>query len=300
MLSTINKGSILEFGAGSGVMALEILKELERQQALPKHYYIMEVSADLRERQQTLFKEKSPEFLPIVQWLDELPAQKFKGVILANEVLDAMPVHKFKIQGGIQEYYIDYSAEKLQWHLNKISTLELEKQINQLNINFAEGYDSEINLLLPAWIASLSDILQQGLILLIDYGFVRHEYYHPDRSCGTLMCHYRHRAHPDPLIFPGIQDMTAHVDFTAVAEAAINNGLTVSGYTHQAGFLINCGITEWLAEAKDAREQIKLNQQVKRLTLPSEMGELFKAMALTKNYETPLLGFSGMSQMEKL
>ncbi len=300
ILKQIKTPSILEFGAGSGIMALEILKELERQQQLPHRYYILEVSADLRERQQTLFKEKAPQYLPRLEWLDQLPKNPIKGVILANEVLDAMPIHKFKIENGIKEFYVDYKNEQFVWEIKSPSDARLEKAIKQLDINLNEPYESEINLFLPAWIKSLSDSLEQGLVLLIDYGFPRYEYYHPDRTMGTIMCHYRHRAHEDPLILQGIQDITAHVDFTAIAEAAVDAGFTVEGFTHQAAFLLNCGISTAVETIDNELDHYNRAQQIKRLTLPSEMGELFKVIALTKGIEEELLGFAMMDQLARL
>ena len=297
VLNELHGGDILELGAGSGVMAVELLRELERQQQLPAHYFILEVSADLRQRQQQLLKNEIPQLFSIVKWLDRLP-ERFTGVMLGNEVLDAMPVHKFYIEDGVQEFYVDLKDNEFVWHLSTPSTLELIKQVESMA--FETEYESEINLLAAPWLSSLADVLEEGLILLIDYGFPRHEYYHPQRNEGTLMCHYRHRAHDNPLIYPGIQDITAHVDFTLLAEVAMENELTISGFVHQAGFLLNCGIDSLIPKTEDVEVHYKFAQQIKRLTLPSEMGELFKAIAFTKNYSSPLIGFSAMSQLERL
>lgn len=291
---------ILELGAGSGVMALEILRYLSEIKAPFEHYYILEVSADLRERQQQLLYQQAPQWLHKIEWLDCWPTTPINGAIIANEVIDAIPVHKFMIQNGPKEYFVTWKDERLQWLLAEPQHDELRKQIMALQIDFANGYESEINLMLPSWIASLADHLECGLALLIDYGFPRHEYYHPDRSTGTIMCHYHHRAHTNPLIYPGIQDITTHVDFTTVADAAADHGLTVSGFTHQAAFLLNCGITDFMMQAHDTITQYQLSQQIKRLTLPSEMGELFKVIALTKNYSESLLGFEKINQLERL
>ncbi len=300
VLRDLTDADILELGAGSGAMALAMLQELERRKQLPRHYYILELSADLRDRQQRLFQTHAPHLLPKVIWLDHLPEKKIKGVIVGNEVMDAMPVHKFKKKNGIQEYYVTLKEGKFTWLLAEPSVPSLKQAIEDLDIGLPEDYESEINLLLRPWITSLSDILEQGLILLIDYGFPTREYYHPDRNTGTLMCHYRHHAHTDPFLYPGIQDITAHVDFTAVAKAAAMNKLTVAGYTHQAGFLLACGIDSMLPSVDDVESHYNFAQQVKLLTLPSEMGELFKAIALTRNYDKDLMGFSMMSQLEKL
>lgn len=294
VLDEMQGGDILEFGAGSGVMAKDILLALQQMNSLPSQYFILEVSADCREQQQQTLKALDEKLSQRVVWLDALP-QNFSGIILANEVVDAMPVHKFSWDNGMQEFYVDVTNDELTWCLQKSENLELTSS----EINFAEGYQSEINRMATAWVKSLAEILNSGVILLIDYGFPAHEYYHPDRSMGTIMCHFRHYAHTDPLIYPGIQDITAHVDFTALALAAVDSGLNVAGFTHQAAFLINCGLTDLLM-TEDAYEQFALNQQVKKLTLPSEMGELFKVLALTKNVDFNLLGFTLMNQLERL
>lgn len=300
VLQNFGKGHILELGAGTGHLALEILKYFRKDPQLLQQYFILELSSELQQRQQQLLSQEIPELLSKVRWLTTLPKEPLTGIILANEVMDAMPVHKFQIKDGIQEYYVDVAEDRLVWALDKPSVAALPAMIHALDVTFAEPYESEINLLLPGWIASLSEALKSGLILLIDYGFPRHEYYHPDRCHGTLMCHYRHHAHDNPLLLPGIQDITAHVDFTAVAEAGIANGLTVSGYTSQALFLLGCGITDFIPPDLDPLLHYQLTQQIKKLTLPSEMGELFKVIALTKNFNEALIGFSINNQPERL
>jgi SAM-dependent MidA family methyltransferase len=300
VLKDLNNGVILEFGAGSGRMALEVLRELQRQQSLPDQYLILEVSADLQERQKQLFLKEAPHFLEKIQWLQQWPTEAIRGVVLANEVMDALPVHKFKWQQNkLYELYVDIHQNQFIWHLNSPSSPQLQAAISHLDVPFPDEYESEINLMLPAWIQGIAECLKQGLVLLIDYGFPRHEFYHPDRDQGTLMCHYQHRAHADPLILAGIQDITAHIDFTAVAEAATTCGLEVEGFTHQAAFLINCGLAEML-HFENEFERIQINQQVKQLTSPSEMGELFKVCALTRDYSAPLIGFKMMNQLERL
>lgn len=291
-------GSILELGAGSGVMALDILRELEATHQSPTQYFILEISADLRERQQQLFQEKSPHLLSRVKWLDTLP-ENFTGIILANEVIDAMPVHKFLIEDPIKTLCVDIEEDQLVWKTISADS-NLIDAINNLDIMFEKGYASEINVLVSAWIKSLSQCLTAGVILLIDYGFPRHEFYHPDRKQGTLMCHFQHHAHDNPLLYPGIQDITSHVDFTAIAEAADENNLSVAGFTNQAAFLISCGLTDMLEVVQDDATRFEFSQQIKRLTMPSEMGELFKVMALTKGFDEALIGFDLMNQIERL
>ena len=290
---------LLELGAGSGEMAVTLLRALEEAKTLPAQYLILELSADLRERQYRLFQTQAPHLLPRVQWLDTLAQKKMTGIILANEVMDAMPVHCFIWQQGIKECYVDYVRDQLCWSVGEPSQALLQAAA-RLNVTLEEGYISEIHGLLPAWIATLSDVLQRGLILLIDYGFPAREYYHPDRRMGTLMCHYRHRAHTDPFWYPGLQDITAHVNFTTVAEAAREHDLHIAGYTHQAGFLLGCGIHTLLPDPSDTVSYYAATQQVKRLTLASEMGELFKVVALTRDYGEDLLGFTLFNQVERL
>lgn len=301
VLSDLPTKTILELGPGSGKMAADILTELAAQDSLPQKYYLLELSAELRQRQQHYLQQKIPQWFSRLQWLDQLPAEPISGIILANEVVDAMPVHKFAWhEEKLYEYYVDYNTKQFSWLLDSPSDPTLQEYIQSLSIENKQDYSSEINLMLPAWIKSLSDSLQQGLILIIDYGFPQQEYYHPERNQGTLMCHYQHRAHPDPLILPGLQDITAHVDFTAIANAALNNQCEVSGYTSQALFLLNCGLTELLPIQLDIEMSYTIAQQIKRLTLPSEMGELFKVIALTKDYPTNLLGFKEHNRLRDL
>lgn len=299
---------LMELGAGTGQMAADILLELEYHNALPERYLILEISADLRQRQQKMLAGRVPHLFERITWLEQLPAAPLRGVILANEVLDAMPVHRFQFNTtGLHEIYVGWKEGKLVWHLDKPSSEELVKRVNQLGLPDTEAYESEINLMLPAWLKSIGTCLQQGLILLIDYGFPRHEYYHPDRYMGTLMCHYRHRAHGDPFILAGLQDITTHVDFTAVAESAVvAAGLTVSGYSTQAAFLLNCGLLNLTSSPIDntVRNPFVRSQQIQTLTSPSEMGELFKVIALTRAMEErldkPLLGFTWQDQRGRL
>lgn len=301
ILSEMGEGNILELGAGSGVMALHLLEELQKQDCLPKQYYILEVSAELKDRQQSLFKNTQPSLLDRITWLDRLPSTPFQGIILGNEVIDAMPVSRFIFSEGLKEFYVDYDKNKNEffWQLGNPSE-DLISKVNALDIAFPENYESEINLSLESWLRALNECLEKGAMLFIDYGYPRREYYHPDRSMGTLMCYFRHRRHSNPLIYPGIQDITAHVDFTAIAEAASHHQLNVAGFTHQASFLMNCGITDYLNDIDNDIEHFQLTQQIKKLVMPNEMGELFKVIALTKNHETTLLGFTHNNQLARL
>ncbi len=228
-----------------------------------------------------------------------LPAAGFQGVILANEAIDAMPVHRFGYYQGIKELRIKHENNALDWIISA-PTEGLIQSIAKLEANFAEGYTSEINLLLYPWIKSIADFLEQGVVLITDYGMARREYYHPERRMGTFVCHYHHLVHDNIFWWPGIQDITTQADFTAVAMAAEENGLDVAGYIHQAGFLLSLGITEEVARESDFKKNLTLKEQLKRLTLPQDMGEAFKAIALTKNYDNPLLGFRWMNQVDRL
>lgn len=299
ILKTSPDFGILEFGAGTGKLALDIIKQLAHLDCLPKHYYILEISPELRQRQQYYLQKESPELFHYFTWITALP-QTFKGIILANEVLDAMPCHRFSYSNGkFYEYFIEVLDDQFSWRLKPASG-ELQKVLNQLGISFSEKYSSEINLMHKPWINALSACLMQGVIFLIDYGYPRKEYYHPQRNHGTLRCFFRHHQHENPLILTGIQDITSHVDFTAIAEAAIDANLKMEGYTSQSFFLLNCGITDLLNQAPNEKTRINWIQQLKQLTLPHEMGELFKVMALSRNISMPLQGFHQFDRLQTL
>lgn len=296
VLSTFEEtGNVLEVGGGSGIMAADMLAELEALNALPAQYFILELSADLQARQLDTLTERVPHLLERVRWLQELPSPGFRGVIVANELLDALPVNCFvKTEEGVQERGVSFVDGRFQWAQAETGELPLPAHLAELFAVLPAGYESEINLAATGWVQSIASILQTGVVLLIDYGYAAAEYYHPRRDGGTLMCHYRHRAHPDPFVYPGLQDITAHVDFTAVAEAAVAAGLEVRGYNSQGFFLMGNGITE-LAQAFEElseQQQILQSQQMRTLTLPAEMGERFKVIALARNYDEPLRGFS--------
>lgn len=299
ILQQLGGGDILEFGPGSGVMAAVILKTLAQQNALPNHYYLLELSAELKDRQYKTIAAEAPEFLSRVIWLQQLPKTPFRGVVLANEVLDAMPVYRFGFYQGLKEFLVKHDENGLSWALSKPST-HLIQPVLELEVDFAEGYTSEINLYLAPWIKNIAELLTEGVILITDYGMAQREYYHKERACGTFVCHYHHLVHDNPFWWPGIQDITSQVDFTAVAIAATNHDLDVAGYIHQAGFLLSLGITEEMNNEHAFKNHHILAEQIKRLTLPQEMGEAFKAIALTKNYDHPLLGFAWMNQIERL
>ena len=304
VLAELGHADILEVGAGSGIMAANILLTLDSRQQLPDRYYILELSAELRQRQAETIKLHCPQCFERVQWLDALPLSGFRGVVLGNELIDAMPVQRFIIEAGQvrEQTVISHDGElRLASREADSSLVAAVRKIEaELGEDFTDGYESEINAAAEAWLQSVSELLESGLVLLIDYGYTRREFYHQQRNTGTLMCHYQHRAHPDAMILIGLQDITAHVDFTALAEVAANNDLSVAGYTTQAHFLLSMGIEQRVAKITDSNQQIKMTQQIKQLVLPSEMGELFKVIALTRNLALPLQGFTFQDQRSRL
>jgi SAM-dependent MidA family methyltransferase len=285
---------ILELGAGSGKLAADMLGELERLDCLPDSYGILEVSADLRARQRALLHQRLPHLSDRVHWLETLP-KTFSGAIVANEVLDALPVHQVRWQGGsIYEIGVASAESGFIWQQRAISDTALLQAAQHVQTGLPDAYVSEVCLAARGLINSLAGRLTQGAMLFIDYGFGAREFYHPQRHTGTLMCHYRHRAHDDPFFLPGLQDITAHVNFTDIAECGIDAGLELMGYTSQAFFLINNGITELLKDAapENLLDYLPLSAQLQKLTSPAEMGELFKVIALGKNMAQPLSGFA--------
>ena len=286
-------GAILELGAGTGKLAAELLLELERLDVLPQRYLIMEVSAQLRARQQaTLQQALPPALLQRVTWLDSLP-DTFEGLVLANEVLDALPVHMVKsTEQGLSERRVAWRDGAFAWTESSMVDGPLTALAQRCALPVE--YVTEICPLAQALIASLAAMLTRGALLFIDYGFPRHEYYHAQRRQGTLMCHYRQHAHDDPFLYPGLQDITAHVDFTAAAEAGVAAGLQLLGYCGQAQFLINCGITELLSRIppQNVAAYVPLAAQAQKLLSPAEMGELFKVLALGRGLPDTLVGFA--------
>ena len=302
VLQHLGGGSILELGAGSGAMACDVLADLAQRQALPQSYLILEISADLRARQQARVRTQLPHLAPRVQWLETLPVTPIRGVILANEVLDALPVARFRRRKGVPaELAVEEKGGEFIW-TERDPRPDFDPAVAALLGACADGYTSEWNPRLLPWIGAVAAALHSGLLLFTDYGHPRREFYHPQRVDGTLRCHYRHRAHGDPFLWPGLQDITAAADFTAVADAASHSGLELHGFTTQAHFLIGCGLAQMAADlgAADTRERTAMSRQVQVLTLPAEMGEIIKAMALTRNLASPLMGFSGPDHRRRL
>jgi len=304
VLETLGRGDILEFGAGSGILAADLLAELERLDALPGHYSILEISPELQARQRETLAQRVPHLLDRVEWLEGMP-MGFNGLVIANELLDAMAVSRFRINGGeIEECFVVYDEAGLKERFGPVTTPGLLAAVEALReaYELTDGYVSEINLRQASWLQALSETMGRGVVLLIDYGYCGREYYHPQRSRGTLMCHYRHRAHADPFRWIGLQDITSHVDFTAAARSALEAGFHLGGYTTQAHFLIGNGLDTLLAESDphDLTRHMALVQGVKRLTLPSEMGERFKVLGLLKGIELNLQGFALRDFCERL
>ena len=279
---------ILEFGAGSGVLAAQILFELGRLNKLPSTYYILELSVELQQRQRETINKALPELIDRVVWLKTFP-KNFLGVVIANEVLDAMPAKRLINQtDGFVELGVDCQNGQLVWQVLK-QPYKNDKMLLPNKVN--QGYKTEVNERAMAWINSLSEIMDKGVVLLIDYGMNRDEYFHPQRNDGTLRCYYQHKASENPFAYIGEQDITTSVNFSDMADQAKNSGFAIAGYATQAMFLISLGVEEYLALEEDETRHINLAQQIKQLVLPSAMGESFKVLALTKNLQVKLEGF---------
>jgi SAM-dependent MidA family methyltransferase len=281
VLGAVPGGEVLEFGPGSGALAVGLLAELDRLGCAPTRYLMLELSADLQQRQRDAISRRVPHLAARVEWLTRLP-ERFSGVAIANEVLDAMPVRRFRVTAaGLAELCVVVQEGVLR--LQAVPTEDASVAGRLAGLDLPTGYETEINFAAEAWVRSVSEWLEAGLLLLIDYGYPRVEYYHPQRAAGTLRCHYRQQAHDDALRWPGLQDVTAHVDFSAVAQAGCAAGLTLAGFASQAQFLINCGLPQ-LLEAVDpaGADYLDLALQARQLLLPQAMGEAFKVLGFTR------------------
>ncbi len=334
-VATTDTPAIVEFGAGNGLLAKALLLQLaglcqSRHQSLP-HYYIIETSGSLRQRQQQELADLPADILACVHWLDRLP-ESLCGVVIANEVMDAMPVERLRWQQQqLQQLWLGYDSEQGCFTENYVALGEqqrkgqrkrdrgdkagvlagLQQQLSTLPQPLADGYCFEHNVYLPGWLAAIGEFLSRGAVLLIDYGYPRSEFFLPERNNGTLMCFYRHHAHSDPYFLPGAQDITAHVDFTAVAEAADAAGFSINGYTTQSAFLQANGLLQ-LAEDmatnatdaegadKNALQPLRLMQEVKTLCLPGSMGERFQVMGLTRDLDLVMQGFTELDLSHRL
>ena len=347
ILKDMPNAIILELGAGSGKLAVDLIKTLEQLGTPPEAYWILDPSLMLREKQkEKLTKELNalknfPEWKNKLKWLDKLPEEPFCGIVIANEVLDAMPAQRFMVtENAYFETYVTYDAQKDIFEDNyeltddpeihrlaeyirtntmgakpdsceipltgahkgnaptEIEVTESPVKVTENSVKYIHNYyQSERIPALKPFFHDLFASLEKGAVFLIDYGFPRHEFYHPDRSMGTLMCHYQQRVHSDPYVNIGLQDITAHVDFTDVAEKATEAGFHCAGYTQQAAFLMNAGLLSLISHYPAAHVKTAMNL----LTSPSEMGEIFKVMALTKNLECyPFPGFEQFDKRQSL
>ena len=304
---TVTGGEILELGAGTGRMAATVLTALAAQGVLPQRYAILEVSADLAARQRARLAQLPPQLRERVVWLERLPETPLQGVMLANEVADCLPCRRFTWRdGAVRELGVALAAavggngacgEEISFReqcapADAALARACEALLASLQGELPQGYASEVCLRVEPWIASLGECLGRGVLLLCDYGLPRRHYYHRERASGTLRCHFKQRAHADPYINVGVQDITAWVDFTRIAEAALAADLTLAGFATQAGFLLAAGLEALVAEAGDSAQRARLAGEARRLVLPEEMGEAFKFMALTRGYDSPLSGFA--------
>jgi len=295
ILNRIEGGRILELGAGTGALAADVLTTLAERDALPISYDILEISPHLSRHQMQVIRQRIRGQYERVRWLSGLP-DDINGVVIANEVVDAMPVTRFRVgHNDICSLGVCCGDGGFAWQRQNDSRWIDDKNKERLQrFELPHGYESELPQHAVAWVKTLADRMNTAVMLVIDYGFPAREYYHKDRRHGTIMCHYRHRAHGNPFINVGLQDITTHVDFSALAEAAVVSGLDVLGYTQQAPFLLALGLLTTLESARhgDAAHDVALTQEVKKLTLPHEMGELFKVIAFGCNVPEPLIGFS--------
>jgi len=298
----------LEVGGGSGSFAAAALAEWEQLGCLPRQYRILDRSAELRERQRITLAARVPHLLHRVQWLDTPPEDAWRGVLFANEVLDALPAHRFVMrEGEVREIHVAIdAADRLCLVEREADTMLIAATRHvaaDMGAAIADGYRSEILPQLPYWIDAVCGSLEAGIAVFVDYGYPRHEYYHPDRRDGTMSCHYHHRVHDDALLWPGLQDITSWVDFTAVAEAATHARWPLAGFTSQAQFLLAAGVLDMLQVDQlslDEAARYALSQEVKRLTLPGEMGEHFKVMCLARGIDGVPPAFTAYDQSRRL
>lgn len=287
-----SEADFLELGGGSGAFAEAALLALAEKGVLPRRYLILEPSADLRERQRERLTAALPAQVSTrVAWIDRPPEENWRGILFANEVIDALPTTRFVMRDGeVYEEYVTLDGEARLMRVDRPADALVAGAVRHVERDLghplAEGYRSEILPQLPYWMQAIAGSLEAGLMLFIDYGYVRREFYLPERQDGTLMAHYRHRAHSDPLHLPGLNDLTASVDFTALAEACNSAGFDVAAYLPQAHFLIAAGLQDVFEhayeQAPDDAARHRLAQQVKKLTLPDQMGERFQAMLLAR------------------
>jgi len=279
--------SIIEIGAGTGKLAFDIMTQLNDYQVNFDRYYILELSADLKQRQQSMLSHLPTKTLNKIVWLDSIPMDSIDGVIIANEVIDALPFTRFKSQNG-QVYELGISVEDNQLIeqprlADEILSNTVDSIAKEIGMTFQDGYTSEIRINFGSWFRTIESMLSSGSIFFVDYGYARQEYYDEERTNGSMICHYRNVAHEDPLSNLGIQDISASVDFSQLADVALQRNIEVGFFTSQADFLINAEILGVIESVIDEGLKMRLTQEVKQLLLPNQMGEVFKCMLLNKN-----------------
>jgi SAM-dependent MidA family methyltransferase len=295
ILSEVNHGSMLEIGAGTGKLAVDVLRRLDALGCLPERYFILEISADLRERQRVLIAKCIPHLQQRVIWLDVVPEAPWDGVIIANEVLDALPVLRFRWhEAGCQELGVARDRDAFVWSPREASdTVSQHCRRLEASVGWDDGYVSEYCPRLEPWTKAVAASLRTGAVLWFDYGLPRKQYYLPERHEGSLICHFRHRALTDPFLYPGLQDISAWVDFTLLAEASVAADFDLAGFTTQAFFLAGLGIdAEMRSMAGDEQQFARLAVEARQLLMPGEMGERFKSMAWTRGLSIELSGFA--------
>ncbi len=300
VLDSLDTPVIMELGAGTGQFCYDCLIELDQLNCLPEKYYILEVSADLQHRQKQKLNTLPEPIKQRVEWIYEPPIDEFNGVVFANEVIDALAVEVFKVEDqSYKQLRVDCDSDFSKTWVKFPNALEVD--LLSKNLDLADGYESEFIPYLSEWLQTITAGLEKGAVFFVDYGYERNSYYHPQRNQGTLVCHFQHQANFDYFKNIGIQDITAFVDFTAVAEAADDCGLSVDGYCTQAHFLMSLAIHDKLGDSEnDFENYYRKTTEMKKLTLPNEMGEKFKVMALSKNFDEDLLGFSFANQLHLL
>ena len=296
------RAQIYEFGAGTGKLAIQILNELRRLGIYVQEYAIIETSPRLEREQMDLFKISRREFSAKVNWYNELPRNGMQGVVIANEVLDAIPFDLIRITNGeVLRGYVVETSNGLELQFKTSCEDSFLRTLELIDVSGCENsYTTELHCRAEAWLRTIAEVMTAGSILISDYGFPSHEYYHPDRNEGTLMCHRRHRGLHDPFAYIGCQDITAHLNYSLIAKVAEDSGLSVNGFTTLAGFIVDMASAEMGQSNASAYEQLNFAQQMNMLTSPSEMGEIFKVMELTKGIESSQLGFRTLDHTHRL
>jgi SAM-dependent MidA family methyltransferase len=290
VLQHLGTGRVLEVGPGTGALAADLLEELAALDALPDQYALLEPSPDLKTRQQNLLADRLGGEVTRCNWVEDLP-RDWTGVVLANEVVDALPVTRFRVDSGRPLHArVRYGKAGFEWSWEDPEDGDAETSIIDRH-QLPEGYTSERSPRAGAWVAAVGERLRRGLLLIIDYGYTAAEYYHSGQAAGTLRCHYRHHVHSDPFWYPGLQDITAHVDFSALAEAGCAAGFELAGFASQEAFLLSLGLTDVATVTDDLRSRVEVSREIQQLAMASGMGERFKVLALVKDMEGPLLGF---------